>query len=166
MISDWIWTNYDEEPINTVVIYKTDTKYMMIGTYTVAVYVTDFNGDIAQFGIQYMLSSQIAQLHENIPITDSLEQQTYKYYFFALHDIHTDVKIALTAINGDPDLYVSINENSNPTKQDRDVESTNYGSDSLTLNKESLMTICDQYSGATCTIYIGVYAYESSRFSL
>lgn len=56
--------------------------------------------------------------------------------------IHEDIKIEVSAISGDPDLYVSIGKHPKPTINKSDFKSAQFGSEALTLNKEVIHKYC------------------------
>lgn len=132
------WSSADEDPRTKIIIRDSDEWNRATGTYYVRVVVDEFEDDLSNFGISYNIGETSVQLTENIAVNDSVDEEKYNYYFFTLREYTFDVKISLTAITGDPDIFMSINENPHPSKMDNWAMSTNYGSDSITLYKETL----------------------------
>ena len=105
------WSSADEEPNTKIIIKDTDEWNRASGTYYVRVVADSFEDNLAGFGVSYNLGEASNQLSENVAVNDSVEEQKSNYYFFSLRDYSYDCKLSLTAITGDPDIYISINEN-------------------------------------------------------
>ena len=136
--SKYKWSSSDEDPNTKIIIRDTDEWNRSTGTYYIRVVTDNFEDGESGFGISYNVGETSVQLNENIAVNDSVEEEKYNYYFFTLREFTFDCKISLTAITGDPDIFLSINENPHPSKMDNYSMSTNYGSDSITLYKETL----------------------------
>jgi hypothetical protein len=104
--------------------------------------------------------STYVQLTDGSPQSATLETNLWKYYRITVGS-PTDLTIAVTRTYGDPDLYVTT------SVDDADVSNSNYiwrsvayGGDSLTI------TDTDEQFCTDCTYYIGVYAYQSTAFTI
>lgn len=166
IVEKYKWSSADEEPNTKIIIKDTDEWNRSTGTYYVRVVANKFEDKVAEFGVSYSIGESSNQLSENVAVNDAVNEQQYNYYFYSLRDYSYDLKCSLTAITGDPDIFISINTNEHPNKSNNWAMSTNYGSDSITLYKETLQEQCSKVSNSECTIYISVYAFETSRYTL
>ena len=52
---------------------------------------------------------------------DTLASGASEYYYYVIHDMaNNDLEVTLSAIYGDPDLFISVNGNSRPDKNNCD----------------------------------------------
>ncbi|CAG9311834.1 unnamed protein product [Blepharisma stoltei] len=89
----------------------------------------------------------------------------FKYYSYLIEHDHEDITITATALSGDPDIYMSLNPNyTQPSTTKYDFFKSDYGSDSIRLYWEH--DIKQHCSSQPCTLYIGIYGYLSSTYTL
>jgi hypothetical protein len=61
--------------------------------------------------------------------------------------------------SGDPDLYISVPPNYQPTRENYTWTSRGFGADTLTLQADEIHKHCmpDPFAGTGCDFYISVY---------
>mmetsp|Transcript_5873 Transcript_5873/g.5761 ORF Transcript_5873/g.5761 Transcript_5873/m.5761 type:complete len:340 (-) Transcript_5873:2146-3165(-) len=148
----------------------------MSSTYYVLVMATEIpNSESPVYSILFTTENSPVLITENIPIDGEVKEKQYKYYTFPIYLSHEDVTVSLNAMSGDPDLYISADENNKkPTKENKNFESEYYGSEIVTLSwNNDLKRLCpnlsDDYQHGNqtyCSIYIGVYGSLSSRYTI
>jgi hypothetical protein len=175
---DWCTCAENREDHNYVVNIKTtDGKYKAQTTYLVLVVATYFTSDdSASYSIMYNIGNGTISLQEAVPYMDEVGHNEYKYYLFPIYLNHEDVTITVTAMTGDPDLYVSVNpENPKPTQLSFDFSASAFGSETLSMTwEQKLAEACpslpDEYQFGDltyCMLYIGVYGSNSpSTYSI
>ena len=108
------------------------------------------------FTVSATLHTSMTQLISGVSHRDTVEGRTYRYYYFVVDRSDSELVISVTAVSGDPDLYVSTNEaNQHPTSDTYDYHSLNYGTDIVTINNPSIGNV-----------YIGVYGFRNSTYQL
>jgi len=104
-------------------------------------------------------------LQENKPYSDSCGNHEFKYYKFTLVDSRDFValRVQLTPIHGDPDLYMSRNQTF-PSREEYDLSSNSIGNrvDYVLVNADDLLA----NGTAEGTYYISVFAYSYASYSL
>ena len=135
---------------------------------------TEFGEDgTATYSITYTSGGGSTHLQEGIAWNDEVDDKEYKYYKFPINQNHEDINIVITALTGDPDLYVAVG-NKTPTKDNCDRAFSSYGSELGTLIwEEDLKEKCPDLpdepifgSQIHCDLYLGVYGFEKSSYSI
>lgn len=161
---------------NILTISKLDHKFKSNSTYLVLVQATAFaTDDTATFTLQFIQGNQILMLTSDISLSGTIQGQEYSYYSFPIQHSNIDLKISLTVISGNPDLFISFDPtNIRPSKEKNDMRSTNLGSETLTLLwDEAISQYCpilsQEYQHGdvhSCYLYISVYSDYNSSYSL
>jgi len=128
-------------------------------------YCTDCQYSIAVYGYvggEFTISASegLSELQDGVPISGRVSDDEYAYYAFHNNDPDADITISLTAVDGDPDLYVNKNRTSMPTSSSYIWQSFNVGDDAMTI-----LHTDDDYC-SDCDYIVGVKGYGNSTFSL
>lgn len=160
----------------TININSDDRFYRMQSTYLVLVQATDFNNDkTASYVVTYSSGEGMISLQEGVPFPDEVAEKAYRYYAFPIHYDHEDITITVSALNGDPDLYVSLRtNNSKPTKEDYDKRSTSFGGEVMSLEwEEGLQDLCPDLPETYhfgdplhCLMHIAVFGYKAAVYTI
>jgi len=109
----------------------------------------------------------VTELMSGTAVAGHIEKNTYKYYSFHNTDPDAQINIALTAISGDPDLFMNVYHPSTPevkykypTMLDHTWLSINAGNDAIALN------YADQNFCYDCSYIVGVYSYHNATYTL
>lgn len=153
-----------------------DRFYRMQSTYLVLVQATGFNNDkTASYVVTYSSGEGLISLQEGVPFPDEVAEKAYRYYAFPIHYDHEDITITVSALSGDPDLYVSLRvNNSKPTKESYDKRSTNFGGEVMSLEwEEGLQDLCPDLPETYhfgdplhCLMHIAVYGYKAAIYTI
>lgn len=174
---NYTWkANSSQGNANILTISTKDKDFKVNATYFVLVSAYSFNAeDTAEFTIQYTQGNQILMLTSDASILGNVQSYGYSYYSFPIHFSHIDLKISLTAISGNPDLYISFDpNNTHPNISNYHLKSTNFGSETLNLLWEDdiskycpvLNTEYQHGEGHGCMLYLSVHSEFFSSFSL
>lgn len=122
------------------------------GRYWIAIY----GYTTADFSIVAKTDSSTLALLNGVPFRDSLQQGAWEYFVLPVDDssLQKDLTIAVTALNGDPDIYVS-RIHQRPNRTASEWRSTSYQSDAITIPAKNLVR---------GNYYVGVTAYTNCSF--
>ena len=164
------------DPSSNIIIRPDDLWYRVDSTYLILVMAEKFLPDLsATFAVSYSAGSGAVHLSEDVPYTGVVGENTYSYFVFPVHFSHEDVTISVTTLSGDPDMFISVSpNNTKPTVDKCDFKATNFGDEKITITWESgLKEKCpnlpkNQTFGnkTECKMYIGVYGFEVSTFTI
>jgi hypothetical protein len=170
------WKSNSNGLNDVVTIHPGDYWYKKDSTYLILVLADKYTADkSATYLINFNAGDGTFILSEDIPYTNVVLEHEYNYYLFPIHFDHEDVKISITVFSGDPDLYVSLDpQNPNPTTVNYDYRSSSFGNEAITLIWENgLENKCpdlpENYRFGDrihCYLYIGVYGYHTSTYSI
>jgi hypothetical protein len=120
------------------------------------VYIVGVFGDTASnFSLVATSSTQSQMLQNGIPVRNWANQGSYQYFSFEVTAVGMDLAVLVTALSGDPDLYLSRSV-FRPTDSTRDTDrSASFGGESKHYRPS-----------AVGMYFIGVNAYSSSTFSV
>jgi len=114
------------------------------------------------FVITYATPATQITLTPGMPFQGFVNSTAYKYFRIQLTQPGEDLRISLTALDGDPDLVVSLYNDQNPlavpTWGNSQWASSGFGSDELNITHNDPNYRCP------ATYIIGVYGYLPSRF--
>jgi len=102
-------------------------------------------------------SSNIASTHlvEGIPLTTASPTGEFEYFFFRNYVPNREIDVIVTALSGDPDVYVStIYQDPGPGRSE--YSSTAWGSDLIVLDP----------ANSTAPYYIGVKSFINATFTI
>ena len=111
----------------------------------------------------------VTKLMDGVPVNAYVETAQFRYYSTTLTDPTSDLVIAVTPVNGgDPDVYIDVAPVQFPNKTHYTWVSMGYGSDTIVLQSHDIAPHCteDISDINPCTIYMGVYGYNHTRFSI
>jgi hypothetical protein len=158
---DYMSANY-AGLVDQISISSTDQNFCRDCTILIGVY--GYKG--GSFSI-VATADGVTELLSGKAIAGHLEKNTYKYYSFTNTDPDAQINIALTAISGDPDLFMNVYHPSTPTAKykyptmlDHTWESINAGNDGLSLNYADPKFCYD------CSYIVGVYSYRNATYTL
>lgn len=168
-VNNAVWSSFGSPTRERIVISTSDPGYAP-GTYVVGVLALGADADFTVTGV---MAGGIVTLTPGIPFEDQATVGTYNYYRLILDAYAHDVSIAVTPINGDPDLYVSFHYSNlypNRTNYDRSSVSARNNLDSVYLPwrilGECQAQIAPDGSGGDCDISIGVYAFSNTTYTV
>lgn len=146
----------------TVLIHAKDPNYRAIGTYWVKITAINWaSAGSASYSLLFSSgSSALHTLETGIPLTSAVLQGSYRYYALPLAHMTEDqsLNIALSALAGDPDLYVSL-LTQQPRLEMCEYRAEEYGSEQLTV-------VWDDKMHSDGWVYIGVFGYTDAEYSL
>ena len=115
-------------------------------------------------------SSTIISLIDGVPVTGYVGTHEYKYFRTTVVDPNTDVMISLTPLNGgDPDLYGDFAPIRFPNRTHHSFLSMGFHEDTTQLQSTFIENNCggeSAFDDGGCDIYIGVYGWNHSRFTI
>jgi len=125
----------------------------------------------ASYTLTYTTESSIVTLQESIPYQDIVLQDIYKNYAFPILAVHEDIRIEVLPSTGDPDVYISFtNSNQRPTKELHDYYMHSHGPEIATLQWEqgigAQCPLDEKDLLQNCMLYIGVYGYTTSVYTI
>ena len=91
-------------------VASTSPGFVYNRQYVIAVLATS---GAAQFAITASFGGSFKDLLPNVPMSDSVRGGNYTYFRLLLNYPGQDVRISVTPISGDPDLYVSVSRKEN-----------------------------------------------------
>ena len=164
------------DPNYVINIPINDYWYKIDSTYLILVMGDSYLSDkSATYVVSFTTGESTVILLEDVPYSGVVVEKTYNYYMFPIHFNHEDVTISLQVFSGDPDLYISFNpQNPTPTIENYDVRSARFSNEAVTIIWENgLRSKCpdlpDNYKFGDkthCFLYIGVYGYRTSTYSI
>lgn len=109
------------------------------------------------FQIVYASSVAVVQLANGIAQTSSVARGSYAYFYVAVPSPGTDVTFALTALSGDPDIYVDVwkSPTYRPSETSWKWEGSYFGSDTVTisgLNDPYACGACNYIAAVACAV--------------
>lgn len=116
--------------------------------------------EIAAFQISYTMYSSTLELTPGVSVVDHVFEKELDYFSYYMHSSDKKIRITLTTLAGDPDLFVSTRY-----KQPNRVNSTwralDYGDDEIVIDPSLDKSACSY-----CRYYIAVYGSRESTYSL
>jgi hypothetical protein len=124
-----------------------------MGTYLIAVY----GANSADFTLTASTTDQIVSLQDGRPLREDLREKEYEYFVIAVDRLDQDLTVTVTAVAGDPDLYIStIYERPNLTNSEwRALSSTLVDSITIPASRLNLTNY-----------YIAVHAFHNCSFTI
>ena len=136
------------------------------GSYFIGIY----SRILSFFTITATLSNDILILQDGQSINGEIKAKKYDYYQIEIDDLEKDFTISLTSFSGDPDLYISLNNNFGsirPTKSNYTWYSNHYGSDLITISHHDPKRKCNiSINLIQCIYIIAIYGYRNSIYSI
>jgi hypothetical protein len=136
------------------------------GMYGVAILAL---GQDAQFSITGAVWGSVITLQPNVPFQAYTALNQYSYYRVALTTPYSDVSITVTAMFGNPDLFVSYHStNPYPNQTNADKKAQGNGRiDAIYLPWDLFNNSCPISSGLVdCDIWISVYGFTNTSYTI
>lgn len=127
-------------------------SYFIVGAKSLTYY--------AAFQISYGFENTILQLQAGVAVTDHVFEREYDYFSFFMPTGDQILKITLTPVSGDPDVYIST-KTRYPSSTNSTWKSFRYGADAIDIN-----TATDANACSHCTYYIAVVGMTEATYSL
>jgi hypothetical protein len=125
----------------------------IVGVYSLSMFV--------EYQISFTTENSILMLQPGVAVNDAVDAKEYSYFSFAMPPGRLALRIILTPLSGDPDLFVSA-KTMRPLMDNFTWRSSAYGADTLTIAPISQPSV----ACTDCIYYIGVYGYQASSFSI
>jgi len=117
--------------------------------------------DYSAFQISATFDNTILLLKLGVSVVDYVIREGLEFYsFFFSNEPHTKLRIALTPISGDPDLFVSTSDRY-PSATNNTWRSTRFGPDTISIDPST-----DDRACVPCMYYISVYGATESTFTI
>lgn len=144
-----------------LVIETTDEAYKPKGTYIAVVIAREFVNETASYMLVYRPGGRSpVHLQEDTPVRDDVNEAESRFYVFTFYEAHKDITISVTALSGDPDLYVAFGYL--PNRTHHDAQSSGFRGELLTLQWEELKEVCT----LPCSLYMAVLGYSSTVYEI
>lgn len=115
----------------------------------------------------------VASTHDStVELTDGVPHRSHigsgasDSYKYTVVDSHSDIVISVTPFYGDPDIFVGLAPNYHPGLDDYTWMSGYWGADTLIIQAGEFATKCTPSVGNPCIIYMTVYSYSNSSYSI
>ena len=146
----------------SISIHPTDPYYTPHGRYTVKIIATKWTstGSASYLVVYTSGNSAVQTVEAGIPINSMVKQDSYRFYILPFPHLTTPqtLTISLSAVSGDPDLYVSLRE-PQPRIAHSEYKSEEYGS-------EQISVVLDDRLNVSGEVYVGVYGYTDAEYML
>lgn len=125
-------------------------------------------GGGSRYSLLASFSSAITPLMSGVPVRSAVGSDRYEYFKFTLLQPRTDVMFAVTALSGDPDMYIGLSPLVHPTRFNNTWFQSQLGSDTLVLQADEISKRCipNPRLGKHCDLYVGVYGWRNSTFTV
>jgi hypothetical protein len=143
---------------NTTQQYRNETDDLLTihqprsGIYVIGVY--GFSTSV--FTVVVTTDEAVQVLLDGVPFREDLDAHEYEYFQLDVDRVDADLSVILTALNGDPDLFMS-DVYHKPNRTHHTWSGRSYRDDAITLGADTL-----HYG----TYYISVYAFNNCTFSI
>ena len=114
----------------------------------------------AQYQISYTLKNTQLALSPGVSVMDHVEKDEVDYFTFYKDSTDNVLRVVLTPLSGDPDLYISTTVKY-PNRNNNTWKSEDYGPDSITIDVYS-----DDEACTSCTYYIAVVGVIPSTYTI
>jgi len=112
-------------------------------------------------------TSKFLWLSDGMTIADSVQEKTYKFYYFTVPCNDCILSISLAALSeGDPDLFINKGTEKLPSMELSDFKSTAYRGDFLQITGSENYFINNPNDKINGTYVIGVHGFTNSTYSL
>lgn len=152
--SSYQWSSF-EDTIQSITVKPMDVGFCMNCSYHIAVLGVV---NITRFSILASSSVAVISMQDGIGLTGAVDEKQWLYYSFALSNSHADLTVTVTPMSGDPDLYMSIDDQ-RPTLTNYTAKATAFGADIIHIDPSSPHYRLGVY-------YFGVTGFRNSTFSI
>ena len=117
--------------------------------------------DYSSYQISATFDNTILLLKLGVSVMDYVVREGLEFFsFFLPNEPYTMLRISLTPISGDPDLFVSASERY-PSSMNNTWRSTRFGTDTISIDPST-----DDRAPVPCMYYIAVYGATESSFTI
>jgi len=164
-VSNYFWTSLAAFDRSSISIPSSDPN-ACTNCYYLLLVLSNSQTASADYSVVAASSEAIVSLTDGVPHTDVVSRGAYEYYRIVLTQPSVDVQVIVTPYYGDPDLYLSWHADiSRPNMTNNDARSTSQYNDSIYVQAANLGD-CFAAGGGTCQIYVSVYGYSNSSYSI
>jgi hypothetical protein len=168
-VSNADWSSGQSLANNELQISQYDPNYKAGISYVVGV----ISEGGASFQIIGAVGNTMKLLTPGVPETGAVSAGTYSYYKLSSSSYGEGMKITLTPMSGDPDVYVSANS-SNPRPDSKNFDKESSGSSIETvlfqwselLECQSALQPPGSPSIGTCFLFVAVYGWTNASYSI
>eukprot|EP00981_Chlorochromonas_danica_P002257 scaffold437_cov168-Ochromonas_danica.AAC.74 len=121
---------------------------------------------LSQYTLLASPQDSIIALSNGLPQSGHVSARSSNYYVFPLHQVDVDISISLSALSGDPDLFVGLGGIHHPNPRNFSLAHMSLGEDDLTLQYSSIKQYCVPDIRRACMIYLGVFGWSNASYSL
>jgi len=146
-----MWKATGQQTTSTIVISSNDVHFC---SNNCSYYVGIYGVSGSNYTLRAVTNGMTTQLMNGVPQSDTLQQGHWDYFSFDVPTAGVDVSIIITAITGDPDLYVS-SLTDRPNQTNFQYAGFAFGGDAIAIE-----------NSPNTTWYIGVYAYLNTTFTI
>lgn len=113
----------------------------------------------ATYSLTASSTRTLVNLQDGVPLNDHVNARQYEYFSFQVNNPNSAVIFSVTAISGDPDVYVST-KLKRPDTQNFTWSATNFGGDVVHIDSQT------DRNFIVGTYYIAVYAFTNTSFTI
>jgi hypothetical protein len=151
----YIWNSVHQYSGETINVYRTDPKWpYRTGNFLITVMAVQTN---SIYSIVAAQDNTNIVLQDGIPQQDNILAGKYDYFQFDVSQSSCRVSFTVTAITGDPDIYIST-VTQKPTSTNFERAGTAGGSDQIDYTPSQ--------AAQPRTYFIGVFAYSNTTFTM
>lgn len=165
VVSNYLWTSLSSQDRSSAVVPASNTSACTNCYYAVGV-LSNANAT-AGFSLRATAGGNVVTLSDGVPVSNIVPRGSFQYYRVVVTQPDVDIEIIATPNYGDPDLYVSWTpSNTRPNRTSYDAASTSQYNDTLYVQSVNFASCLQQQSGSGCDLYIGVYGFSNSSYTL
>lgn len=140
--------------------------YFIVGVY--AAYGSPLNPIQSSFLLTARLQDSTVTLANGIAHRGSVGSGNTDYYKFSLLQRDVDVTFSVSAMYGDPDMFIGMGKNQHPRMGNATWAQMSLGADTLTLQNDEIKKHCipDPANGKPCDFFIGVYGWRNCSYAI
>jgi hypothetical protein len=140
--------------------------YFIIAVY--AVYGSPASPVDSSYLLTARLQESIVTLMNGVPMRGSIGSGNTDYYKFTLLQKDVDVSFSVSAMYGDPDLFIGMGSIHHPRIGNATWSQMSLGADTLTLQFDDIKSHCVPVPslGKGCDFFVGVYGWQNSSYAI
>jgi len=161
--NQWAGVAYRDD---SVVITRFDTHYCLPSSSSTSCvyYIAVYGYSNCRYSISASFTSS-QSLQIGVPVSGTVSVHTMQFYTFEVSDANSDISIAVTARDGNVNLFVAVNYEPSQTNYTWAQQGW-FSGDVLTLRHADAGFCASSPSGAPCVYYLGVYGISASNYTL
>jgi hypothetical protein len=126
--------------------------------------------DYSAFVISQQTGGGISVLQDSIPAHAEGSNEAMRYWTFSVVDAVADLRVSLTPLAGDPDLFIisanDFNGTALPSMTQFTWASMTFGGDALLLQADAMAEHCRPSPSVPCELVLGVYCWSDCSYSI